>query len=231
MARRLLVQQKNRHLNGKGQKVDAKAETQQITGLVIPVEWDSRGKVKAVAIAAFDESNYRVASGGLGAELVSRLKREVTVWGRVESQAEGKTILIERYEMSKSSKGKITGLALAAIVGFALTAAPVAMAADQPAAAKPAVAQPAAAAPAPAAPAPAKAVAAQKAKAPKSVAAKPNPKVRALQDALNTKGAKLKVDGMMGKKTRTALKAFQKENGLKVTGKVDAATKKALGLK
>ena len=219
MARRLLVQQKNRHLNGKGQKVDAKAETQQITGLVIPVEWDPRGKVKAVAIAAFDESNYRVASGGLGAELVSRLKREVTVWGRVESQAEGKTILIERYEMSKSSKGKITGLALAAVVGFALTAAPVAMAADQPAAAKPAVA-----APAPAAPAPAKAVAAQKAKAPKSLAAKPNAKVRTLQDALNSKGAKLKVDGMMGKKTRTALKAFQKENGLKVTGKVDAAT-------
>ncbi|MBU4604442.1 MAG: peptidoglycan-binding protein [Proteobacteria bacterium] len=128
--------------------------------------------------------------------------------------------------MSKSSKGKITGLALAAVVGLALTAAPLALAADQPAAAQPAVA-----APAPAAPAPAKAVAAQKAKAPKSVTAKPNAKVRALQDTLNSKGAKLKVDGMMGKKTRMALKAFQKENGLKVTGKVDAATKKALGLK
>ncbi|MBU1154250.1 MAG: peptidoglycan-binding protein [Proteobacteria bacterium] len=216
--------------------MDAKAETQKITGLVIPVEWDPKGKVKAVAIAAFDESNYRVTSGGLGAELVSRLKREVTVWGRVECQAEGKTILIERYEMSKSSKGKITGLALAAVVGLALTAAPLALAADQPAAAQPAVAAPApaapaVAAPAPAAPAPAKAVAAQKAKAPKSVTAKPNAKVRALQDTLNSKGAKLKVDGMMGKKTRMALKAFQKENGLKVTGKVDAATKKALGLK
>ena len=70
MARHLLIPQENRHLNGKGQKVGAKAETQQITGLVIPVEWDQQGKVKAVAIAAFDESNYRVAPGGRGAELV-----------------------------------------------------------------------------------------------------------------------------------------------------------------
>ena len=222
----------------------AKAETQQITGLVIPVEWDQQGKVKAVAIAAFDESNYRVALGGKGAELVSRLKREVTVWGRVECLAEGKTILIERFQMSKSSKGKITGLALAAVVGLALTAAPVAMAADQPAAAQPAVAQPAVTAPAaaqpaaaqpavtapaaaqPAVTAPAKA---KKTKAMKAV--KRSPKVRTLQDALNSKGAKLKVDGIMGKKTRMALKSFQKQNGLKVTGKVDSATKKALGLK
>lgn len=214
MACRLLIPQESRHLHRKGQKVDAKAETQKITGLVIPVEWDPRGKVRAVAIAAFDESNYRVAPGGLGAELLSRLKREVTVWGRVESLAEGKTILIERYEMSKSSKGKITGLALAAVVGLALTAAPVALAADQPAAEKPAVAAPAKA---------------KKTKAVKAV--KRSPKVRALQDTLNSKGAKLKVDGIMGKKTRMALKSFQKQNGLKVTGKVDAATKKALGLK
>lgn len=194
----------------------AEDETQQITGLVIPVAWDGQGRVKSVAIAAFDESCYQVAPGGKGAELVSRLKREVTVWGRVECRAEGKTILIERFEMSKRSKGKITGLALAAVVGLALSVAPVAMAADQPAAAQPAVAKPAAAAPA-------------KTKGKKAV--KRSPKVRALQDALNRKGAELKVDGIMGPKTRTALKKFQKESGLKVTGKLDAATKKALGLK
>ncbi|MCB2193025.1 MAG: peptidoglycan-binding protein [Deltaproteobacteria bacterium] len=192
----------------------AQAETQQITGVVIPVEWDQQGKAKAVAIAAFDESTYRVAPGGLGGELARRLKREVTVWGRVECLAEGKIIFIERFEMSKSSKGKITGLALAAVVGLSLAAAPAALAADQPAAAKPAMTAPAKA---------------QKTKAMKAV--KRSPKVRMLQDALNRKGAKLKVDGIWGKKTRMALKNFQKANGLKVTGKVDPATKKALGLK
>ncbi|BEQ14445.1 peptidoglycan-binding domain-containing protein [Desulfoferula mesophila] len=214
--------------------MDAKAETQRITGLVIPVEWDPQGKARAVAIAAYDESTYRVAQGGVGAELLGRLKREVTVWGRVESLAEGKTILIERFEMSKSSKGKITGMALAAVVGMALCVAPLAMAADQPAAAQPAATAPAAAAPAEAkaAPAPkAKKAKAKKATA-KKVAVKPNPKVRTLQDLLNTKGNyNLKVDGVMGKQTKAALKDFQKANGLKVTGKVDAATKKALGLK
>ncbi len=189
----------------------AKGETQKITGLVIPVEWDRKGGVKAVAIAAFDESTYRVVSGGRGEELLGRLKREVTVWGRVERLAEGKTILIERFEMSKSSKGKITGLALAAVFGLTLTVAPMAMAADQPAKAKPAATKPA------------------KAKGVKAV--KVNPKVRVLQDALNKNGAKLKVDGIWGKKTKAALKQFQKAKGLKVTGKVDKATKAALGLK
>ena len=194
----------------------AKSETQGIKGLVIPVEWDQRGVVKAVAIAAFDESTYRVAPGGRGEELLGRLQREVTVWGRVECLAEEKTILIERYLMSKSSKGKITGLAVAAMVSLGLSLAPVALAADQPAEAKPAVAKPA----------PAKA-----AKAKPMKAVKPNPKVRMLQDALNKNGAKLKVDGIWGKKTRMALKDFQKAKGLKVTGKVDKATKAALGYK
>jgi peptidoglycan hydrolase-like protein with peptidoglycan-binding domain len=134
--------------------------------------------------------------------------------------------------MSKSSKGKITGMALAAVVGMALCVAPLAMAADQPAAAQPAATAPAAAAPAEAKAAPApKAKKAKKAKA-KKVTAKPNAKVRNLQDTLNRKGGfNLKVDGVMGKQTKTALKDFQKANGLKVTGKVDSATKKALGLK
>lgn len=210
----------------------AKAATQEITGLVIPVEWDARGKVKAVAIAAFDESTYRVAPGGRGDELLGRLKREVTVWGRVECLAEAKTILIERFEMSKSSKGKITGLALAAVVGLALCAAPMAMAADQPAAAAPAMGKPAAITPvAPAAAQPAAAKAAKTTKAKPMKAVKVNPRVRVLQDALNKNGAKLKVDGVWGKQTRMALKEFQKAKGLKVTGKVDKATKAALGLK
>lgn len=210
----------------------AEAQRQGISGLVIPVEWDSGGKVVAVAIAAFDETTYRVTTGGKGGELLSRLQSEVTAWGRVENHPAGKTIWIERYQMSKSAKGKFLGLALATMVGTALTMAPMVMADEaKPAAAQPAVAQPAAQAPAAAAPAVAAPAKKAKAKAHKAVAAKPNAKVRVLQDALNSKGAKLKVDGLMGKQTRVALKAFQKENGLKVTGKVDAATKKALGLK
>ena len=52
----------------------------------------------------------------------------------------------------------------------------------------------------------------------------------AVQTALNSHGAQLDVDGHMGPKTVAALKAFQKQHKLKVTGKMDHATAKALGV-
>ena len=54
--------------------------------------------------------------------------------------------------------------------------------------------------------------------------------VMAVQEALNRHGAKLKVDGMMGIKTRTALKRYQAQNGLKPTGRLDKATRAKLGV-
>jgi peptidoglycan hydrolase-like protein with peptidoglycan-binding domain len=65
-------------------------------------------------------------------------------------------------------------------------------------------------------------------------AAKPKPvpdeKVKAIQEALNKAGAKLKVDGIMGPKTKAALEKFQKKHGLKVTGEPDKETLAKLGL-
>jgi len=59
----------------------------------------------------------------------------------------------------------------------------------------------------------------------------PDEKIRDLQEALNKAGFKVKVDGLTGKKTRAALKKFQKKNGLNVTGKPDEATLAKLGIK
>jgi peptidoglycan hydrolase-like protein with peptidoglycan-binding domain len=57
-----------------------------------------------------------------------------------------------------------------------------------------------------------------------------NARVEHIQTALNHQGAHLEVDGTMGPKTVAALKTFQKSHHLKVTGKADAATLKALGV-
>jgi peptidoglycan hydrolase-like protein with peptidoglycan-binding domain len=54
-------------------------------------------------------------------------------------------------------------------------------------------------------------------------------RVAQLQTQLNATGAHLTVDGRMGPQTRAALKAFQQEHNLKVTGRPDAPTMKALG--
>lgn len=67
---------------------------------------------------------------------------------------------------------------------------------------------------------------------PKAAAKKaaPDKSVMALQQALNKNGAKLAVDGRMGKMTRSALRKYQKDNGLKTTGMPDKATKAKLGM-
>jgi peptidoglycan hydrolase-like protein with peptidoglycan-binding domain len=53
--------------------------------------------------------------------------------------------------------------------------------------------------------------------------------VAQVQTQLNAAGAQLTVDGHMGPATRAALKSFQQQHNLKVTGQPDAATMKALG--
>ncbi|MFH1623882.1 MAG: peptidoglycan-binding domain-containing protein [Pseudomonadota bacterium] len=55
-------------------------------------------------------------------------------------------------------------------------------------------------------------------------------KVKAIQEALNKAGFDLKVDGHMGKTTRNAIKKFQKDNGLKATGRPNKATLAKLGI-
>ena len=55
--------------------------------------------------------------------------------------------------------------------------------------------------------------------------------VKAIQEALNAHGAKLKTDGEWGKETREAIKAFQKENGMKATGYANKKTREKLGVK
>jgi peptidoglycan hydrolase-like protein with peptidoglycan-binding domain len=54
--------------------------------------------------------------------------------------------------------------------------------------------------------------------------------IQSVQTALNTNGAKLTVDGRDGPKTAAALRAYQRGHNLKVTGRPDAETLKALGV-
>ncbi len=58
-----------------------------------------------------------------------------------------------------------------------------------------------------------------------------NPRIKSLQASLNrAEHAHLAVDGRMDRQTQAALKRFQKMHGMKPTGRVNQATKKALGL-
>jgi peptidoglycan hydrolase-like protein with peptidoglycan-binding domain len=58
----------------------------------------------------------------------------------------------------------------------------------------------------------------------------PQQRIEAVQTALNSNGAHLTVDGHMGPKTEAALRSFQRQHNLHVTGRPDSATVSALGI-
>jgi peptidoglycan hydrolase-like protein with peptidoglycan-binding domain len=55
-------------------------------------------------------------------------------------------------------------------------------------------------------------------------------RVEAIQTALKSNGEQLESDGVWGPKTIAAVRDFQKQQGLKVTGHVDRATAQKLNL-
>ena len=76
-----------------------------------------------------------------------------------------------------------------------------------------------------------KEIAEKEEKAEKKATAENNEQTKSLQEALKAKGEDPgPIDGVIGNKTRTALRAFQKANNLKVTGALDDQTAEKLGL-
>ena len=68
-------------------------------------------------------------------------------------------------------------------------------------------------------------------KAETKATAENNEQAKSLQEALKAKGEDPgPIDGVIGNKTRTALRAFQKANNLRVTGALDDQTAEKLGL-
>ena len=54
--------------------------------------------------------------------------------------------------------------------------------------------------------------------------------IKSLQEALNKQGIQIKADGVLGKDTRAALRRYQTEHHLPVTGEADKATLDKLGV-
>ncbi len=56
----------------------------------------------------------------------------------------------------------------------------------------------------------------------------PQHSVALMQEALNSTGARLRVDGIWGSITEAALRNYQKQHGLDVTGHLNTATRQML---
>lgn len=66
--------------------------------------------------------------------------------------------------------------------------------------------------------------------APSAAASLPTTTVKALQEALNKQGIAVKADGVFGDDTRTAIRQYQSQHHLPVTGEPDKATLDKLGV-
>lgn len=126
--------------------------------------------------------------------------------------------LMEMYSAMKHVR--LASVSTAAVFAAAIALAGFAQAQEKPQEGAPSVQQEKPAAP--------KAQDKMQKKAParaRNAAKKSNPEVMTLQAALKKAGEDPgPADGVMGRKTRSALRAFQKKNGLKTTGRADKET-------
>ena len=80
----------------------------RIRGIVLPVEWDSEGNAIKAAIFSANEEEYLIAQNRNSSRLLSLLKQEVNVRGRLREEAGQKVIVVEGYEMLKGEGGSNT---------------------------------------------------------------------------------------------------------------------------
>lgn len=71
----------------------------RVSGIIIPADWDSKGKVKAYAISTFNEKEYLVKYINKGEDLECFLGKKVSVEGVLIQSATQKTIEIKAISM------------------------------------------------------------------------------------------------------------------------------------
>ena len=81
-------------------------ESIKIRGIVVPVDWDEKGKVVAVGISACDEEEYFVDKDHKGVELLHYIHEEVEVSGMVRESSNNKIITVSKYILKSDGPKK-----------------------------------------------------------------------------------------------------------------------------
>ena len=68
-----------------------------IKGIVIPVDWDEKGKVVAAAISTHNEDEYLIDNDYKGEELLHFVREEVEVSGVAKEKKDKKIITVQKY--------------------------------------------------------------------------------------------------------------------------------------
>ena len=69
-----------------------------IKGIIIPVDWDDKGNVVAIALSTNDEEEYLIEGKGKGGELRRFLREEMEINGFVSHEKDIKMIRVTTYK-------------------------------------------------------------------------------------------------------------------------------------
>ncbi len=75
-----------------------------IRGIVIPVDWDEKGKVIAAAVSTYTEDEYLINNDYRGRELLHLIQEEVEVKGIVTQNKDKKMIGVQKYVLRKTQE-------------------------------------------------------------------------------------------------------------------------------
>ena len=65
---------------------------QALTGIVVPANWDAKGKVTGISLQTFDEKEYLLEFGKSGKGLMAQLRKKVEVSGSLFQTADGRQV-------------------------------------------------------------------------------------------------------------------------------------------
>lgn len=88
---------------GGGAKERADTRPTTIRGIVVPVDWDEKGNVVAVAISAQDEDEYLITRDKNEEKLRALIREEVEVSGLMSEHKNKKTITVKRIQLKTRS--------------------------------------------------------------------------------------------------------------------------------
>ena len=74
----------------------------KVTGIVIPVEWDEKGKVVAAALSTHGEDEYFIDHDFKGNELLHHIQEEVEVSGVARKNKGKNIIIVQKYVLKRS---------------------------------------------------------------------------------------------------------------------------------
>jgi len=73
-----------------------------IRGIVIPVDWDEKGKVIAAAVSTYTEDEYLIDNDHKGRELLHFIQEGVEVRGIARQNKDKNMITVQQYILKKT---------------------------------------------------------------------------------------------------------------------------------